>query len=203
MSRSCGYTKIFQETESGTPAYKRLPLPWNSVYKTSWQTFLYALEAQIGSEPSFVSIAVAGPTASSAEIILPNGKNQPATLSVGVDVFTAWNCLLGNNYGVSGSCLSGSGYGATSSYINSDRAFVEEWAAAIDMFGQIFSGVTLTVATGRGPNFRAPLRLSWFRRRHSPRLPDEPHHGLFGIGGLLISPHRPSRPQRQDDGRMG
>jgi hypothetical protein len=127
---------------------------------TSWQTFLSALEAHIGSEPSFVSIAVAGPTASSAEIILPNGKNQPATLSlpsvssVGIDVFTAWNCLLGNNYGVSGSCLSGSSYGATSSYINSDRAFVEEWAAAIDMFGQIFSGVTLTVATGRGlPEF--------------------------------------------------
>ncbi len=154
VSRSCGYTNIFQETESGTPAYKPLPLPWNSVYKTSWQTFLYALEADIGSEPSFVSIAVARPTASSAEIILPNGKNQPATLSVGVDVFTAWNCLLGNNYGVSGSCLSGSGYGATSPYINSDRAFIEEWAAAIDMFGQIFSGVTLTVATGRGlPEF--------------------------------------------------
>jgi hypothetical protein len=65
VSSSCGYTNVFQETEGGKATYKRLPLPWNSVYKTKWQTFLYALEAHIGSEPSFVSISVAGPTASS------------------------------------------------------------------------------------------------------------------------------------------
>jgi hypothetical protein len=142
VSSSCGYTNVFQETESGKPTYMPLPLPWNSVYKTKWQTFLYALEAHSGSEPGLVSIAVAGPTASSAEIILPNSKNNPGTLSVGVDALTAWNRLLGNNYG------------ATSSYINSDRAFIEEWAAAIDMYGQIFSGLTLIVTTGSGlPEF--------------------------------------------------
>jgi hypothetical protein len=174
VSSACGYTTIFQQTESGTPAYMRLPLPWNPTYKSKWQAFLVALNAHITSDPTFVSgfvsIAVAGPTASSAEIILPNGKNNPGTLTlpstvvpsgyspIGVDVFTAWNCLLGNNYGVTGSCLSGSSYGATSSYINSDRAFVEEWAAAIDMFGQVFSGVTLTVATGSGlPEFPVAL----------------------------------------------
>jgi hypothetical protein len=43
---------------------------------------------------------------------------------------------------------------ANSDYVNSDRAFIEEWAAAIDMYGQTFSGVTLTVATGLGlPGF--------------------------------------------------
>jgi hypothetical protein len=166
VSATCGYTTIFQQTESGPPTYMRLPLPWNSTYKSKWQAFLTALNSQIGANSSFVSIAVAGPTSSSAEIILPNTSNNSGTLTlptapvlhsaVGVDVLTAWNCLLGNNYGVNGNCLSGSSYGAGSPYINSDRAFVEEWAAAIDMYGQTFSGVTLTVITGRGlPEFPA------------------------------------------------
>ena len=39
-------------------------------------------------------------------------------------------------------------------YQNSDQAFIDEWDAAIDMFGQIFSGVTLVATTGNGlPNF--------------------------------------------------
>jgi hypothetical protein len=158
VSPSCGYTTIFQETESGTPSYMKLPLPWNPTYKSKWQAFLTALNGQIGPVSTFVSIAVAGPTASSAEIILPNASknNNSGTLTlpsiavptgytaVGTDVLTAWNALLANNYG------------ATSPYLNSDRAFVEEWAAAIDMFGQTFSGITLTLATGRGlPEFPA------------------------------------------------
>ena len=37
---------------------------------------------------------------------------------------------------------------------NSDQAFIDEWEAAIDMYGKIFSGVTLDVATGSGlPHF--------------------------------------------------
>jgi hypothetical protein len=62
-------------------------------------------------------------------------------------VYQAWNCLLGNAYGVSGNCLS-EGYGMTSSYINSDRAFVEEWAAAIDMFGEAFRRCQAAVTAG-------------------------------------------------------
>ena len=45
-----------------------LPLPWNPVYKSAWQTFLTAFAARYASNPAFVSIAVAGPTAASAEI---------------------------------------------------------------------------------------------------------------------------------------
>jgi len=173
VSSSCGVTTIFYRTENKPVVQLPLPLPWNPTYKNAWNQFLVALNDHIQSRPTYipdlVSIAVAGPTASSEEMILPNGNPSaadtnenanPLTLpgvsssgSATVTVYQAWNCLLGNNYGVTGNCLS-EGYGATSSYVNSDRAFVEEWAAAIDMFGQIFSGVTLTISTGNGlPNF--------------------------------------------------
>lgn len=177
VSSSCGYTTIFYRTESNPHVQMPLPLPWNPTYKNAWNEFLVALNNHIQSRPTyisdFVSIGVGGPTASSTEIILPNGNtnaadtnenanpltlpNVPSSNSATVTVYQAWNCLLGNNYGVPGNCLS-EGYDATtSSYLNSDRAFVEEWAAAIDMYGQIFSGVTLTVATGQGlPQFSVP-----------------------------------------------
>ena len=175
VSSSCGYTTIFYRTESNPHVQMPLPLPWNPTYKNAWNQFLVALNNHIQSKPKyisdFVSIGVAGPTASSEEIILPHDTDEnanPLTLpgiasssSATVSVYQAWNCLLGNNYGVPGNCLS-EGYDATtSSYLNSDRAFVEEWAAAIDMYGQIFSGVTLTVSTGNGlPNFSVPLDSS-------------------------------------------
>ena len=170
VSSSCGYTTIFYRTESQPEIQMPLPMPWNPTYKAYWQAFLSALNQHIASNPdyvsSFVSIGVGGPTASSTEIILPNGNADkandnlnagmltlPGVAGSGVTVYQAWNCLLGNAYGVSGNCLA-AGYGATSSYINSDRAFVEEWADTIDMYGEIFSGVTLIVTTGNGlPNF--------------------------------------------------
>jgi len=162
----CGYTTIFFKSEDLPVEQLPLPMPWNPTYKAYWKAFLTALNQHIASNreyvSSFVSIGVGGPTASSTEIILPNGANNAGMLtlpgvsgSASVTVYTAWNCLLGNAYGVPGNCLApGYGAGSSSSYINSDRAFVEEWAAAIDMYGEVFSGVTLIVATGNGlPNF--------------------------------------------------
>jgi hypothetical protein len=152
-SSSCGYTNIFLETEGGTPTAKPLPLPWNATYKSLWRTFLIALNAHIASNPNFVSIGVGGPTASSEEMILPNTINNPGSsltlpnppsghsTASNISALSAWNCLLANNYG------------PTSPYLNSNRAFVEEWNAAIDMYGGIFSGITLTVSTGDGLPF--------------------------------------------------
>jgi hypothetical protein len=112
----CGYTKIFYDTEDTSDqadaVHTYFPLPWNGAYKYEWQKFLTLLNKHIGSHPEFVSIAVAGPTASSAEMILPNGNGTTTTnanagtltLNRGgttVSVYEAWNCLLGNNYGVS------------------------------------------------------------------------------------------------------
>jgi hypothetical protein len=171
----CGYTSIFWDAEDFPPgmAEKRnLPMPWNTIYKKYWQSFLRELNQHITSSKYedvdyasvFVSIGVGGPTASSNEMILPNGADNPGLLKFfdgtgnAVTVYEAWNCLLGNNYGVAGNCLSKDyGLASGSSYINSDRAFIEEWAAAIDMYGQVFSGITLIVARGNGlPNFPTP-----------------------------------------------
>jgi hypothetical protein len=168
----CGYTGIFYDVEGikdvNEQKQKNFPLPWNDIYKTKWRSFLGFINYRYGSNPDFVSIAVAGPTASSAEMILPNGdnpdlnRNASGTLQLGamtgISVYTAWNCLLGNNYGVTGDCITDpNSYGtgtSASDYVNSNRAFIEEWAAAIDMYGQIFSGVTLVATTGQGlPNF--------------------------------------------------
>ena len=148
-SSECGYTDIFMETESGTPTPLPLPMPWNPTYKAEWSRFLAKLHEHIKAENGenyVVSIAVAGPTASSAEMILPNGRgmNNPGTLTLPASVVTpgsknsttalaAWNCLTANHYGA----MPTSG----ASYLNADRAFIEEWAAAIDMFGEIFRGL--------------------------------------------------------------
>lgn len=138
----------FSEGDPTTP----LPMPWNSVYKSSWQTFLTALAARYGSNPAFVSIAVAGPTASSEEMILPNNTNSdnPQTQFGGaITPNNMWIKLLAFHY-----------VGLTA-YQNSDQGFVDEWNNAIDMFGQIFSGVTLVAPmTAAGlPNLSANFTI--------------------------------------------
>jgi hypothetical protein len=41
-------------------------------------------------------------------------------------------------------------YPKTPAYWTSDQVFINEWEAAIDMYGQLFSGLTLVVTTGSG-----------------------------------------------------
>jgi hypothetical protein len=158
---NCGYTSIFWRVEGNPIEQIPLPMPWNPTYKTDWQNFLIALNAQIQTEPSssaFVSIEIAGPTASSPEMILPNDKNQAAPIkgtggyltlpseafkklpkdekTIGkLSVFLAWNALIAN------------AYGTASPYDNNDGAFIEEWDRAIDLYGSVFSGITLSLTT--------------------------------------------------------
>ena len=118
-----------------------LPLPWNPFHKSAWQTFLTALEARYGTNPAFVSIAVAGPTAASAEMIMPNDGNStnPQTqFGAGISPNDMWLKLLAFHYP------------GLAAYQNSDQAFIDEWDAAIDMYGKIFSNVTLVATTGSG-----------------------------------------------------
>jgi len=140
---NCGKATFSGFVEGG--GVRELPMPWNSVYKSAWQTFLTALAGRYLSNPAFVSIAVAGPTASSEEMILPDNANSdnPQTQFGGaIAPNTMWIQLLTFHY-----------QGLTT-YQKSLQGIIDEWKTAIDMFGQIFSGVTLDVATGSGlPHF--------------------------------------------------
>jgi hypothetical protein len=137
-----------------------LPLPWDQTYKAAWTNFLYALNKQFGDNPLLVSISVAGPTAGSAEMILPddentcpchtnnncsancftNGNGQPVLQPNGYTPNQMWNILLGNHYGP---------LYAT----NSNQAFVEEWENAIGLYDGIFHNLTLVVTPGDGQGF--------------------------------------------------
>jgi hypothetical protein len=127
-----------------------LPLPWNRVYKSAWRQFLIVLNERYGWDPALVSIAVAGPTAASAEMILPNDSNTPHQIygtspnTISVSANTMWLELLAFQYP------------EPPAYQNSDQAFIDEWDAAINLYGEIFHGLTLIATTGSGlPNLNA------------------------------------------------
>jgi hypothetical protein len=108
-----------------------LPLPWNPVYKRDWHALLLEVAKRFGQREALVSIAVAGPTSQSEEIIMPhNGPGEKEK----------WARLLEASY-------------RDPSYHRSNRAFVEEWKAAIDDYGGIFSNVTLALTLAAGLPF--------------------------------------------------
>lgn len=116
-----------------------LPMPWNAVYKSAFRTFLQAFAKQYASNPVLVSIDIAGPTAASTEMILPNIVNTPPQAQFGgFPAGKMWRKLLAH------------AYPSQPAYQDSDQAFIDEWDAAIDMFGEIFHGLTLTTWTGDG-----------------------------------------------------
>ena len=140
VPNDCGYATFVQAELHATKPLSPLPLPWNPYYKSAWTTFVQALAQKYGSNPDLVSVTIAGPTASSAEMILPNektdGTGDPAN-------FYKWNYLLALTF--------------PASYQNSDQAFIEAWEDAIDVYSQAFSGLTLVITTGSGlPNFLMP-----------------------------------------------
>jgi hypothetical protein len=82
------------------------------------------------------SIAVAGPTSQSEEIIMPhNGSGETEK----------WARLLEASY-------------EDASYHRSNKAFVEEWKRAIDDYGEIFSKVTLALTRAAGLPFNPTWR---------------------------------------------
>src|SRR5271167_356237 len=108
-----------------------LPLPWNSIYKRDWHAFLLEFARRFGHRETFVSIAIAGPTSQSEEIIMPhNGPGETEK----------WARLLEASY-------------VDPSYHRSNKAFVEEWKAAIDDYGRVFSNVTLALTLAAGLPF--------------------------------------------------
>jgi hypothetical protein len=146
-----GFTEGGYNKTTGVASPQDLPMPWDSTHKNAWQTFLTALAKQFGSRTELVSIAVAGPTASSEEMMLPATQNTNGVAQIGgLTPEQMWNILLADHYT--------SAYKDYTKYQQSDVAIIDEWAHAIDMFGRTFSGLTLTVSTGDGlPNLDAPL----------------------------------------------
>jgi hypothetical protein len=113
-----------------------LPLPWNAVYKKAWQTFLGEFARRYGQREAFVSIAITGPTSQSEETVLPyKGPGETEK----------WARLLEAFY-------------TDPSYHRSNKAFIEEWEAAIDDYGKIFSNVTLTLVRAGGFAFNPPRK---------------------------------------------
>ncbi len=126
----------------GTPpvlqvSYGPMPLFWDSTYKSAWETFLRALNARYGKNPSFVAIAIGGPTSWTDEMLFPG---SPADIA-------EWSTILKNQF-------------SDPKYWDSDQIFIEEWERAIDMYGEIFSGTTLVFTMAGGPpDFPVPYRL--------------------------------------------
>jgi hypothetical protein len=128
---------------SGMPIAMDLPLPWDPTYKSAWQSFLMALNNRYGSNPWLVSISVAGPTASSEEMILPAKQNTDASATQigGLTVVQMWDKLLKYQYA------------GKPDYLRTDQAFIDEWENAINMYAGIFNSLTLVLTTGDGlPN---------------------------------------------------
>lgn len=144
LATGCGKVTFTNFNEGGDST--ELPLPWNTTYQAAWKTFLQALGARYNSNSAFVSIAVAGPTAASAEMILPRGDNadQMQFVAHGGAVLSSnaiWKELLQVQY-------------ADPAYLGTDQAFIDAWNNAIDTYGDVFSDVTLVATTGNGlPKF--------------------------------------------------
>jgi uncharacterized protein (TIGR03437 family) len=188
VSAQCGYTTLFYRTEAVPIEQLPLPLPWNSIYKNDWKTFLVAFNQHLQGEPSssaFVSIDLAGPTASSSEMILPSSqgevispypptntdpnstnvvKGDPMLTLLTPGVVPAGETATTVDVPTAWNALFKNYYGLNAAYQNSDQPFIDEWNAVIDAYGQIFSGVTLvlTTTTDALPSFPAAADASLF-----------------------------------------
>jgi hypothetical protein len=135
---NCGCA-TFLNSEGAENSLMLLPLPWNSLYTNAWGVFIQAVAQKYGTNPLLVSVSVPGPSASSEEMILPNEKNDTTN-------WLKWNPLIALEFP------------EDPSYTNSDTVFIQAWENAIDLFGNAFSNLTLTISTGSGlPNFLMPV----------------------------------------------
>jgi hypothetical protein len=135
VTSTCGCATFLESENHTNQPLRLLPLPWNSYYKQSWKSYIQAVAARYGTNPLLVSVNVAGPTASSSEMILPNETNDTTN-------YLKWNPMLALEFP------------NDPSITNSDMKFIKEWEDAIDVFGNAFSNLTLIVTTGSGlPNF--------------------------------------------------
>jgi FG-GAP-like repeat len=163
--------KTDQDTKNQADQMLILPLPWNSTYLGDWQAFLTQLQQQYGSNSVLVGVTMAGPTAASPEMIMPNNYNTcadsvggnppanqgahnlcytcpvnlspPCNASNGMLAELMWNTLFTSPNSDQG----------TPNPQNSDQAFVEPWISTIKFYEGIFQGITLMITPGAGTGF--------------------------------------------------
>ena len=114
-----------------------LPLPWNTVYQQAWLSFLTNLNTRYSTNPAFTAIAIAGPIGASTEIILPTTSNN-SLQQPGVPADVAWATLIKRFFP------------NTNEYLETDKAFIEQWQQAIKDYESIFTGVTLFLSADAG-----------------------------------------------------
>ncbi len=138
-----------EKTDQDGSGHLTLPLPWNADYIDKWQAFLKALERKYGSDQTLVSITMAGPTAASPEMIMPNNYNtcppntpreqQPCKQRNGYFAEDMWNVLFQN---------------PQNPYpTNTDAAFIDQWKSTIDFYKAHFQDITLIITPGTGTGF--------------------------------------------------
>ena len=65
-------------------------------------------------------------------------------------------------------------YAGQAAYQKTNQAFIDEWNNAIDLYGRIFSGITLVATPGNGfPNFAGPALPSRPGLRRNAPSPDQ------------------------------
>jgi hypothetical protein len=124
-----------------------LPLPWNLTYQDAWWDFLVHLNARYRDDAAFVAIAIAEPIAGSTEFILPSTDDNDGTYAYSEQATShlpaddAWAALIRHSFPHDGA------------YQNSDQVFIDQWKHTIDMYEQIFSGVTIFLSPDAGDKF--------------------------------------------------
>jgi hypothetical protein len=157
---NCGTVNFLNFEEAAD--YPELPLPWYQPYQNAYMDFLMVLAGQYGSNPALVSIAVAGPTAASAEMITPANGNTPEQIfgTVKIEPNTMWRKLL--------KFFFPAGPGKPK-YQNSDLVFIDTWDEAINLYGTTFSGLTLVATIGNGlPNLGSDYTIPKALLRTAP-----------------------------------
>jgi hypothetical protein len=90
VSTNCGCASFLNTGSQPNPTVMPLPLPWNNFYKNSFTAFVQAVAQRYGTNPLLVTVSVTGPTAYSAEMVLPNERTDPVH-------FPQWNPLIALN----------------------------------------------------------------------------------------------------------
>lgn len=108
------------------PLIVPMPLPWSTQYLYYWDRFLVGLAARYGKDQALVSVAMAGPTCATTEMILPTTNNN-SHQSPGDDVDQVWQILIANSFKDNKTYAM---YPA--------QVFVDYWKQAIDTYERVF-----------------------------------------------------------------